>query len=264
MNGANNGLLTAAGVQRLKGVDEDDAAPDFDSLNVADVVDSLDPPGGHVGIRESGTGAEAHRMGSNVTDAGDENNFISERPRPDSTRILVVDDDQAFRHSVSSMAGMGEVPKVVAGADSLSGARRRLAVGAFDLAVIAARLPDGSAAHLFNDLADSRPGTPMTVVAVFGDKARVLAALEAASTAWAQSSETAIEQSAARAAYGLSDREIQVLQYIAKGLSVSEVSQYMALSKHTIATHLKHIYKKMGVGSRASCIYEAMRSGLSN
>jgi two-component system, NarL family, response regulator LiaR len=52
----------------------------------------------------------------------------------------------------------------------------------------------------------------------------------------------------------LSDRENEVLQLIATGLGVKEVSEKMNLSAHTITKHLKNIYNKLHVNNRVEAI----------
>ena len=61
---------------------------------------------------------------------------------------------------------------------------------------------------------------------------------------------------------GLSERERQVLQYIAKGFTVGEIADMLHLSAHTVATHVKHIYRKLAVHTRTEAVFEAGRMGL--
>ncbi|WP_180326584.1 helix-turn-helix transcriptional regulator [Raoultibacter phocaeensis] len=48
----------------------------------------------------------------------------------------------------------------------------------------------------------------------------------------------------------LSPRERQILEYLAKGRSQPYIRDELILSKNTVATHVKHIYQKLGVHSR--------------
>ena len=48
----------------------------------------------------------------------------------------------------------------------------------------------------------------------------------------------------------LSDREIEVLQLIAKGLTNQVVATRLVLSLHTVKTHTRNIYSKLGVNNR--------------
>ena len=61
---------------------------------------------------------------------------------------------------------------------------------------------------------------------------------------------------------GLSEREREVLLFIAKGFTVGEIANMLHLSAHTVATHVKHIYRKLAVHSRTEAVFEAGRMGL--
>jgi DNA-binding CsgD family transcriptional regulator len=50
----------------------------------------------------------------------------------------------------------------------------------------------------------------------------------------------------------LTDREIEVLQKIAMGKTRREVSKDLNISEHTVADHIKRIYKKLGIASVVS------------
>ncbi|WP_214416963.1 response regulator [Sphaerisporangium fuscum] len=60
----------------------------------------------------------------------------------------------------------------------------------------------------------------------------------------------------------LSTRELQVLRYVADGLSNRQISRAMFLSETTVKTHLVHIYGKLGVDSRTAAVAAAVRKGL--
>jgi ATP/maltotriose-dependent transcriptional regulator MalT len=54
--------------------------------------------------------------------------------------------------------------------------------------------------------------------------------------------------------YGLSKREIEVLQHISEGLSNDEISKKMFVSNNTVKTHIKNIYSKLDVKNRIQAI----------
>lgn len=60
----------------------------------------------------------------------------------------------------------------------------------------------------------------------------------------------------------LTQREEQILNYIAKGFSFNEIADFLGLSVHTVMTHVKRIYKKLAVHSRGEAVYEARQMGL--
>lgn len=62
--------------------------------------------------------------------------------------------------------------------------------------------------------------------------------------------------------WGLTEVELDVLRYVAKGLSNAEVGQVMTLERRTVRTHLSHVYQKMGVSSHVDAVVQALKAGL--
>lgn len=60
----------------------------------------------------------------------------------------------------------------------------------------------------------------------------------------------------------LTMREQDILRAIAKGYQTTEVAHLLNISPHTAAKHLKNIYAKLGIHSRAQAVHEAMRFGI--
>jgi DNA-binding NarL/FixJ family response regulator len=60
----------------------------------------------------------------------------------------------------------------------------------------------------------------------------------------------------------LTDRELECLQIIAKGLSNAEAADVLQLSRATIRTHIEHIYQKLDVSNRVEAVTEGLRQGI--
>ncbi len=60
----------------------------------------------------------------------------------------------------------------------------------------------------------------------------------------------------------LTEREIEILRLIAKGLSNNEAAGVLGLSRATVRTHLEHIYDKLEVTNRVEAVTEGLRKGL--
>ncbi len=60
----------------------------------------------------------------------------------------------------------------------------------------------------------------------------------------------------------LSQRELEVLQLVAKGFTLVEVARLLEVSAHTARTHAKAIYRKLEVSSRGEAVFEASQIGL--
>lgn len=60
----------------------------------------------------------------------------------------------------------------------------------------------------------------------------------------------------------LTDREKEILELIAKGLSNAEAARALGLSAGTVRTHLEHIYEKLDVSNRTEAVTQGIRRGL--
>lgn len=60
----------------------------------------------------------------------------------------------------------------------------------------------------------------------------------------------------------LTEREREVLQLVSKGYSVPQAAKAMEISPHTAHTHIKGVYRKLAVASRAEAVLAANRLGL--
>jgi HD-GYP domain-containing protein (c-di-GMP phosphodiesterase class II) len=61
---------------------------------------------------------------------------------------------------------------------------------------------------------------------------------------------------------GLTDREIQVLQLVARGWTKKQIADQLVLSEKTVGHHVEHIYNKIGVSTRAAAVFYALEHGL--
>jgi len=60
----------------------------------------------------------------------------------------------------------------------------------------------------------------------------------------------------------MSEREIEILRVVAKGLSLVEIAELLGISVNTVKTHVKRIYHKLAVNSRTEAVFEAHCMGL--
>ena len=60
----------------------------------------------------------------------------------------------------------------------------------------------------------------------------------------------------------LSEREAEILVLVAEGLTNPQVGERLYLSPRTVGQHLRSIYRKLGVSSRAAAAREALERGL--
>lgn len=60
----------------------------------------------------------------------------------------------------------------------------------------------------------------------------------------------------------LTDRELEILEYVALGLTVRQVATRLGLSPRTVETHLAKLYRKLGVRNRVQALSRAASLGL--
>jgi LuxR family maltose regulon positive regulatory protein len=60
----------------------------------------------------------------------------------------------------------------------------------------------------------------------------------------------------------LSNREGDILKFIAQGLSNKEIARTLAVAPETVKSHVKHIFVKLGVEKRAQAVSRAQSLGL--
>lgn len=181
-------------------------------------------------------------------------------------------------------------------------AMTRAGGGAFDLALVDLGLPDGSGIDVVQTLHRQQPQCLAVVVTIYDDDEHLFPALQAGAFGYllkdqprealvAQllriaSGEPPLSPPIARRVLSffgqnsaelapplpqpapqaetvrLTEQETVVLQRVAKGYTLPEIAQQLGLSRHTIAEHVKHIYRKLDVSSRAEAALEAARMGL--
>jgi DNA-binding NarL/FixJ family response regulator len=225
--------------------------------------------------------------------------IIDEAPTRDAKIFLLEDDPRLGARLVKLIAGAGgfhvagEAGNVAAGLAQLT-----QMVQTPDLCLIDLGMPDGSGLDVVRAI-KARCDAKVLIFTVFGDQNSVISALEAGADGFvlkdSKDSElidamnAALEGgapiSAAAAAhllrrlrtapvaaeafqetppetFGLTKRELETLELLARGFPQREVARILELSHHTIAAHVKSIYSKMAVNSRSEAVFEAVQSGL--
>lgn len=99
-------------------------------------------------------------------------------------------------------------------------------------------------------------------VALFSPETRELAMKKIAGWPTEYNGPSAFLTGLPRPGLALTDREVEIIALLAKGLTRAQMADKMFISVNTLKTHLKAIYRKLGVSTAADAVLGAQRRGL--
>lgn len=213
-----------------------------------------------------------------------------------SPAVLIVEDDPHFRAALTGALRDASDMRLVGSADDLPDGLRLLELHRPDVLLVDIGLPSGSGIDLIRRAEACVPDCDSMVVSVFADEQSVIRCIEAGATGYLLKDSNACDivrqiralkdggspispaiarrllkrlapapQPAAAAggpATSLSAQECCVLSMSAKGYSYDEAARLMGVSRHTVGTYVKRIYRKLQVHSKTEAVYEARKMGL--
>lgn len=209
--------------------------------------------------------------------------------------VLIIDDDPHVRNAFAEALSCTADLHLAGLAEDLSDGLYLLEQTKPDVLLVDIGLPSGSGIELISRAHKSLPACEVMVFTVFGDERQVLECIEAGATGYLLKDTqgpdiveqirillkggSPISPVIARRLLGrfqtatlpsafslnarcLSPQEHSVLDMSAKGYSYEEISRLLGLSRHTVETYVKRIYRKLQVHSKSEAIYEARHLGL--
>ena len=220
---------------------------------------------------------------------------MPEKPCP-TVSVLLVEDDVSTRSLLEKAVNAHARLQVVAAVGSVEAGRGELDRAQPDVLLVDLGLPDGDGTDLIREIYQRGYSTEVMVITVFGDERHVVRAIEAGATGYILKDAMTEDISAsimqlvdggspisapiarhllnrfhdpARVTGGegidlpqLTEREKDVLSQLARGFSFPEIAGLLSISPHTVASHVKHIYRKLAVRSRSEAVFEALQLGL--
>jgi DNA-binding NarL/FixJ family response regulator len=201
-------------------------------------------------------------------------------------RLLVVDDHPVVRAGIVGLLG-GEADLVVVGeaadGDTALALARELQP---DVVLMDLRMPGTDGVTATGLVLRAVPTTRVVVLTTYETDADILRAVEAGATGYllkdttrealvegvraASRGETVLAPSVARrlvsqvrtGAERLTDRELEVLGAVARGLSNPQIGAELFIAEATVKTHLLRIFTKLGVDDRTRAVTVAMERGM--
>ncbi len=207
--------------------------------------------------------------------------------------VMVVDDHPIWRDAVArDLEDSGFT--VVATADGVAAAGRRAAVVKPRVVVMDMRLSDGSGVEATTQVLAVSPTSRVLVLSASDERDDVLEAVKAGATGYLVKSASKAELAdAVRAtgegravftpglaglvlgehrrmaktpgadpAAGLTERETEILRYVAKGLTAKQIAERLTLSHRTVENHVQATFRKLQVANRVEAARYAIEHGL--
>lgn len=207
-------------------------------------------------------------------------------------KIIVVEDAKFVRTMLVALLEKQSLNEVVAAVESVEEALEYLADNYADLAILDLCLPGLSYDLAVKAIKTAAPDLDIMVFTASEEDETVFSALKAGATGYIlKTAEPAqilaaleeikaggspmspsIARKVIREFQGpplhedlqemispLSNREIEILDLLYRGLNITQIADGLFISPHTVHTHIKKIYSKLHVNSRSQAIYEAVK-----
>lgn len=193
--------------------------------------------------------------------------------------VLLVDDHSVLRQGMAAMINEEEDLTVCGQADGINSARAILKTSRPQVAVIDLSIRDGDGLELIREMRTRFPEVRILVLSMYDEEVYADRALRAGALGYVMKAEAAntviagirsvlrgetylsekMQAARARSASGggrgtgpkelgrLSDRELQVLRCVGRGMSTHEIGEELFISGKTVEAHREHIKQKLGL-----------------
>jgi DNA-binding NarL/FixJ family response regulator len=210
-------------------------------------------------------------------------------------RVFIADDHPVFRRGLR--AGLADAPDVVVVGEATDG---RTAVAAAvqqraDVVLMDLHMPEMNGIDATRELRRAAPDVSVLVLTMFDNDESLFTAMRAGARGYlvkgaeqeqivwaikavaagdvvfgAGVAERALAYFAAAPCGGraarpfpeLTDREIEVLRFVADGLTNADIARRLVLSEKTVRNHISNVFAKLQVADRAQAVVRARRAGL--
>ncbi len=204
--------------------------------------------------------------------------------------VVVVDDHPFFRDGVARGLTQSGRIRVLGEAEDGRRALEVIALEQPEVAVVDYQMPNMDGIAVVRALKRDDSPTRVLLLSALTDSAIVFQALEEGASGYLakDSSRAEIVDAVIRVAKGdtvvppsltvglveqirlrsqpdalvLSERERQIVQGFARGLSIPQLAAELLIGTSTVKTYAQRLYEKLGVSDRAAAVAEAMRRGL--
>jgi len=203
------------------------------------------------------------------------------------TSFLVVDDHPIVRKGICQILDDYAVETYIAEAGDASEAMKKFRERKYDLILLDINLPGRGGLDLLEDIKGYEPNIKVLMVSMYPEQQYAIRALRTGASGYLTKESAAdelvvavdkilkggryITQSIAEQIFdaidkqgppheALSNRELEVLIQIAKGRSLKDIGEMLALSEKTISTYRSRILEKMSMSSNADLVRYALQN----
>ena len=203
-------------------------------------------------------------------------------------RVMIADDHEVLATSLMTVLDLEDDIVGVGVAGTLAQARAMVVSAAPDVLLLDHRMPDGDGVAAIPELLGLRPGLRIAVLTAspgdhllvqaltagasgFVSKTRSLAEVAATVRAAAAGEAVVSPELLARllprlhggaAQQQLTEREREVLDLVAEGLSNAAIAERLVVSVHTVRNHIANLSANLGAHSKLEALAIAVRQGL--
>ena len=208
-------------------------------------------------------------------------------------RILVADDHTIVREGLKQILAKHSDLQVAGEAANGNDVLHLVRDNKWDVLVTDMSMPGRNGLELIKLVKQTQPALPVLVLSMYDEEQYAVRAIRAGASGYLNKESaseqlvSAIRTVAAGGVYAsaavtqtlfstlrnnrgaqpheqLSDRELQVLQMIAAGQSITEIAELLSLSPKTVSTHKSRMLEKMNMSNQAELIRYAIEHRLTN
>lgn len=209
-------------------------------------------------------------------------------------KVMIVDDHTVVRDGLSSMFGRQADFSMVGEAGNGVEAVRIAVEVEPDVILMDLRMPEMNGVEAMRQISDLNPNVKFIVLTTYDSDEYIFDAIEAGAKGYLlkdasredlfnavraiHAGESLIEprvatkvlnrmaqlsrQSRQPVPDSLSDREIEVLQLMAKGSANKQIAAELTISESTVKTHVANIFQKLDVNHRTEAVTNALQKGI--
>lgn len=211
--------------------------------------------------------------------------------------VTIIEDDPQIRAHLVDLINSSNHCKLIGSARNGAEAMQLINKDEADIYLVDLGLPDADGVELIALIKNSCPNARSMVLTSFGDRKHITRSILAGASGYILKDESDLKllekivalhngespfspslikllfqhisgqgrkkenSSKTFAQFTLTSRELEVMHFLILGLTISNIGEQISTSPHTVNQHLRSIYRKLDVRSRAMAVSKAIQNG---